>query len=394
MSEAAQTLNPIHYTAPELLKSARKIWIISPVWDSFWMLSGISLTLLLLILRPFGLDQKAALVLFAAERLMALTHSWSTTYLVTASPLFKELRQKDSVRFLKIPILIFLVSLVLGILVAKIAQIPEDASLNKLSAVFYFYIGLYMLGHFWHFGRQDFGVLSLYRARAGQFSNTERKRDLLYSQIMMYLIQPILYIKAFPKFPISQMFSWFISLEFVANQMAPFAIIAAGILFSLITLFELKNPNRSIPKLIYYGIILFHPTLLYFLPQGTSIFWYISYLWSHWLIATGLSMKINTHFNEERGSSHAKALMSHVAVIGGIALSVWLLTKALAPLALLSKDIWDVHEILRTLEPNMFTIIGLFYGFILGEQLVHYYCDRQLFRFKNEDVRKIVSPHL
>ena len=33
-------------------------------------------------------------------------------------------------------------------------------------------------------------------------------------------------------------------------------------------------------------------------------------------------------------------------------------------------------------------------GFFLAEQLLHYYCDRRLFRFRDEGVRRAVAPLL
>jgi hypothetical protein len=39
-------------------------------------------------------------------------------------------------------------------------------------------------------------------------------------------------------------------------------------------------------------------------------------------------------------------------------------------------------------------VIGLVLGAFLAEQLLHYYCDRCLFRFRDPDVRRAVAPLL
>ena len=49
-------------------------------------------------------------------------------------------------------------------------------------------------------------------------------------------------------------------------------------------------------------------------------------------------------------------------------------------------------EILAIAVPQSARIVGLLLGAILAEQLLHYYCDRCLFRFRDPGVRKAVAP--
>jgi hypothetical protein len=250
-----------------------------------------------------------------------------------------------------------------------------------------------MIGHFWHFGRQDFGVLSAYRHRSRQLSPRDRRVDQHFTQMMMYVIQPIIYLSVFIKFPFFNIVNSVFPLRAI-DAVARGAVILAGALFVAVTLFELMKVNRSIPKLVYYTIMLFHPLFLYFGGLGLTPYWYLGYLWSHWLIATTLAARVHMGFQVKQGVSFKRAVITHALAIGWVTLVVWGLTRPLAEFALLNKDFVDAREILRTLPPEKMTIMGLFFGFILGEQLVHYYCDRWLFRFKDADVRAAVAAHL
>lgn len=357
------------------------------------MFLGVALCLVFAISKPLGLTAGFVAVVAASQRLVALLHSFSTTYLVVASPVFAPLRQKNRATFQTIPILIFLGCLILGLLVAKVAMPNDDHTLDWAGSLYYVYIGIFMIGHFWHFGRQDFGVLSLYRHRTGQFSSRDRNLDLRFTQFMMYLVQPIVYTNIFFHFPFSYMFRWFAHPDTV-HWMAGVAIGLAIGFYLLMMVVEIRKANRSIPKLLYYTVILFHPTFLYFASFGLMVPWYLAYLWSHWLIAIYLAGRVGVGGMKARGATAVWAFGGHILAILGIALIVWLGTQPVAQYGLLGKDWVDAREMLRTLPTDVYTVVGLFLGFALGEQVVHYYCDRQLFKMQDADVRVVVAPHL
>ena len=54
----------------------------------------------------------------------------------------------------------------------------------------------------------------------------------------------------------------------------------------------------------------------------------------------------------------------------------------------------DYKEILNSVKLEYSMLLGLLLGFFLAEQLLHYYCDRCLFRFRDPGVRKAVAPLL
>lgn len=373
----------------------KRHWIQSALVDTCTILSGLALCLVFVLFQPFSLDVRIAMSLFAFDRVLAFSHSWSTTYMVVGSKLFAPLRKKSPERFFYIPVLIFLFSIIIGILVAKTVSISSEGDLDWNSFLYYVpFIGLFMVGHFWHFGRQDFGVLSLYRFRAKQVGPRDRKVDEVFMWAMMYVIQPIMYFHAFPKFPFSVLVNWLTGIFQIVDDAAFVSLVVAIVLFVGAMIYELRKPNRSIGKCLYYVVMLFHPVFLYFTNTRLLVYWHFAYLWSHWIIAVALTTRVNVAFHRQQGCSQAKSWLNHGLVIGGVVALVSLIVWPFEGLGIFNKDFDDARELLRTLPQDRYLIVGLFFGYMLGEQLVHYYCDGCLFRFRDERVRKVVAPLL
>ncbi len=54
----------------------------------------------------------------------------------------------------------------------------------------------------------------------------------------------------------------------------------------------------------------------------------------------------------------------------------------------------NYKSILSHVAPEYEILLGLVLGIFLAEQLLHYYCDRSLFRFRDPRVRRAVAPLL
>jgi hypothetical protein len=118
----------------------------------------------------------------------------STTWMVLFSPLLAAERLRRRAKFIWIPLAITLGSFALGIFVAGWQRFPASGRFGPELWGFGAYISLFWVLHFWHFGNQDFGVLTLYRGRAGQARLLDRKLDKAYTVVMMFLIQPVIYL--------------------------------------------------------------------------------------------------------------------------------------------------------------------------------------------------------
>ena len=137
-------------------------------------------------------------------------------------------------------------------------------------------------------------------------------------------------------------------------------------------------------------MLLAHPTVLYFLKFELGFFYMITYFWSHWFIAIGLVGRVNTNFHRSRGLSSARSLLRHVLAIGAFALTMLVFSRSFAPYSVFSGG--DYKEVLAAVAPEYMGIVGLILGVFLAEQLLHYYCDRCLFRFRDPNIRKTVGP--
>jgi hypothetical protein len=83
-----------------------------------------------------------------------------------------------------------------------------------------------------------------------------------------------------------------------------------------------------------------------------------------------------------------------VLLLGAISGAVWLLTVPYTEYGLFNTDGFRYKQLLDQIGPTQTLVIGLVLGFFLAEQLLHYYCDRCLFRFRDEGVRRTVAPLL
>ena len=387
----------------------RSGWIGSPGWDLFWMFSALwgAAVLLgggLLADRMAGLGDLAegvgliALGLFVANRFLSISHSWSTTYMVLFSPLLESERRSQPGKYRWLPLAIALLAFALGFAVAGGQRFPPDGRLHAGLWPWALYIGLFWVGHFWHFGNQDFGVLTLYRLKAGQ-GLLDRRVDKAYTVAMMFVIQPIVYLSIVRTTAFAEMaYTWLpISAQGVWT-LAQAAVALATLLSLGVVAFELAKPNRSLPKLLYYGVCYLHAALLFgvgYAKQPSLAFLYVvAYMWSHWFIAIGLVARINTRFYRSRGSAGIRAALRHALVLGCIALAVLLLTQPYVDFGLFNTDEFRYKQILAGIGPGEALVIGAVLGFFLAEQLLHYYCDRCLFRFRDPAIRAKVAPLL
>jgi hypothetical protein len=155
---------------------------------------------------------------------------------------------------------------------------------------------------------------------------------------------------------------------------------------------ELVKKDRSGPKLLYYLVMLSHPVLIHLLAFKLGFFYLIAYFWSHWFIAVGLVGRINTNYFRERGLGRSASVLRHAASLAPILALAAPIYLVFGQYAVFSGK--DYKELLTAVDPAYSLLLGLLLGFFLAEQLLHYYCDRRLFRFREPGVRKAVAPLL
>ena len=377
----------------------RRGWVQSPGWDAFWMFSALWGGALLLLGSLVAPIMPWVLGILVLQRGLSVFHSWSTTWMVVGSSLLREERRANRLKFSVIPALLVGVGLALGLYTGMAQRYPADGRFTWSLWAWGLYLLLFWVGHFWHFGNQDFGVLTIYRAKAEQSRPLDRRIDKLYTVAMMFLIQPIVYVGLIDSTAFSELVRTVLPfIPAIGGESATAAVVAAALLTVGCVAFELAKPNRSLPKLLYILVIFLHPVLLWGASETndrTLAYAYVmAYLWSHWFIAIALVGRINTGFYRSHGDSSGLALVRHIALLGAIAGVVMIVTQRHQQYLLFNTAEFQYKELLAAITPDQALIIGGILGFFLAEQLLHYWCDRCLFRFRDTNVRAKVAPLL
>ncbi len=368
-------------------------WIQSPLWDLFWIFAAIWGSALLFVLAGQWGWSQAATVLFAGNVVLATLHSYSTTFMILGSARLREARARERTRLVYGPLALALGSVALGLYLGWTLSFPKEARYGWGLWPWVLYLGLFWAGHFWHFGKQDFGVLSIYRARAGQRDDRARRIDLIYAWTMMMGVQPIVYLSTAVASPLGEAFYNFVpitpaSMTAIAN--GAFAV-AYGVTLVVVCL-EVARPNASVPKILYYLIMLVHPSLVLLAEGEMKLFYFTTYLWSHWFVAIGLVARLHTRHFETTGDPPLIAATKHWLIIGAIASLALLLLADLRPFSVFNGR--EYREILGAVTPEQRLFVGFALGVLLAEQLVHYVCDRMLFRLRDPEIRSAIGELL
>jgi hypothetical protein len=127
-------------------------WVRSPWWDGFWILSGLPIGLALIFLPP-----AVGFLFFTAAIFLETGHAFSPIVLAWSHAGLRRIAMDRWVEFVASPLLVFV----------GVFLVPTNV-------VF----GIYYAWNIYHFGMQNFGVLSLYKRNQAR-SLDGRVRDAL-----------------------------------------------------------------------------------------------------------------------------------------------------------------------------------------------------------------------
>lgn len=144
------------------------LWIHSPLWDSFWILSGWWLPVLLLLL-PIATTRPLILSLTLG---LWIAHRLSSLYLALCVPEYGPVLQARKRYFFGLPLLLLGGLLLWLLLPSNLLPLPRRERVLLLGLCDYFF-SLY------HFAVQHYGVLAVYRSRLphGQQEPAQLKWD-------------------------------------------------------------------------------------------------------------------------------------------------------------------------------------------------------------------------
>jgi hypothetical protein len=387
-------------------RSARKTWIGSPGWDALWIFSGLWAPLLMIfgyaaatgftrnpLTGPTDWHERGQLALLFA--VLAVLHRLSSIYAVVVSPTFAVERRANPTRYVYRPLLILGACVTLGLAMAfhgSFAFAP-----TRYGQLWPFFLLGYamILWERWHFCMQEFGVLSIYRARAEQLTPADRLFDRVYVVVLMLGVNMVLYVcLGFPDERGVLFYGTPIAtsegplLQTIAT--AAFAVGAVATLTAIVR--EVRHPKRSLPKLLFYVLVGGHTLVLYFFPSALSLF-FLSYVVHHWMVAIGLFNRVT--LNGYANPSRAGRALTYAKKVGPFLLVALFAQGFFAQLDFASKlTPLPPERIFEGASAAARLSAGVIVGFFFAFNYLHYYYDRCLYSFGVPGVRKAVMPLL
>ena len=143
-------------------------WIKSPGWDFLWVLNALWFAPLVLLLAWGHDDVRASPVdglFFVLTVPLWLGHRFSSAWLAYATPAYRPLLATQRVRFVVAPVAIAVACFAVPLTPGRVLPMPLVERVVWLAALDFLLVS-------YHFAAQHFGVLSLYRVRAGRAAET------------------------------------------------------------------------------------------------------------------------------------------------------------------------------------------------------------------------------
>jgi hypothetical protein len=366
-------------------------WIKSPAWDLVWILNALWLAPLVLLLAWGHDDVRASPVdglFFALTVPLWFGHRVSSAWLAYATPAYRPLLATQPLRFIVAPLAIAVVCFALMLAPESVLPMPLTERVVCLAVLDYL-----LVSH--HFAAQHFGLLSLYRARAGRASDaTARRLDRWFALVVgggfVVVAEALAGSIAFQDRWIDPLLGAGGSAAF-ARTLHDGSIAFVVILTALMLRIELRSQRPSLPRVAYVlGVSAM--VLFAFLARDPFLF---IVLWSvqHWSAAVGLA-SLAASRGAQAPAAHWQRLLAPINRRG------WAVLLVLAVVSTLLLPVMEVEAVAddyayadrifgaaaQWLRASPFVPALLALGFATG--FIHYLLDRAAFRFSSPEVRQ------
>ncbi len=366
-------------------------WIHGRVWDALWIQSALWLVPLAFLLANGYGDRHGSpfdVLFFALTALFWLAHRFGSTWLAYATTAYQPLVRADRVRFIVVPIAIIIACFAIMLPADHTLPLTRTERVIVLATVDFAFVT-------WHFAAQHFGILSLYRIRAGRSAHRWTRRvDRLFAVgvggALVVVVEAITQTDLFQEIWVPPWIaeSWLPAVSATLRVGAMGAVLAITI---AVLAFEAFASRTSLPRALYVvGVALMVGGALWF---GQPYVFVAAWTAQHWLAATALTTRVAQAEPEMPGSVGRRALHA-------VNRRPWALLAVLALLSVL---------LLPVLEVESVRVEGVYYGErIIGALAValrestwvpalvalgfatgflHYWLDRAVFRFSRPEVR-------
>lgn len=363
----------------------------SPAWDLIWILNPLWLVPLVLLLAQGHEDARNSLVdglFFALAVPLWFGHRVSSAWLAYATPAYRPLLAQQRLRFVVAPLAV--AAACFAVLLAPESVLPMPLTERVVWLVVLDYL---LVSH--HFAAQHFGLLSLYRARAGRASAPSvRRLDRWFSLVVgggfVVLAQALTGSIAFQERWIDPWLGT-VGTDLLARTLHDAGIALVVILAGLVIGVELRSSRPSLPR-IAYVVGLTAMVLVAFIARDPFLF---IVLWSvqHWTAAMGLT-SLAASGGDQTATTRWQRLLAPINRRG------WAVLLTLSVVSVLLLPLLEVEAVpddyvyadrifgeaawwLRS-SPVVPLLLAL--GFASG--FIHYLLDRAAFRFSSPEVRQ------
>lgn len=376
---------------PEASPSISTRCIKSPAWDLVWVLNPLWMVPLVLLLAQGHEDARNSPVdglFFVLAVPLWFGHRVSSAWLAYATPAYRPLLVRQRLRFVVAPLVI--AAACFAVLLA-----PERMLLMPLEerVVWLVVMDFLLVSH--HYAAQHFGLLSLYRARAGRAASPNARRlDRWFALVVgggfVVVAQALTGSIAFQERWIDP---WLgeVASDLLARTLHDGGIALVVILTGLVLGVELRSERPSLPR-IGYVLGLAAMVLLAFIARDPFLF---IVLWSaqHWSAAMGLT-SLAAAGGDQAATTRWQRLLAPINRRG------WAVLLALSVVSVLLLPLLEVEAVgddyvyadrifgdaAWWLRSSPFVPVLLALGFATG--FIHYLLDRAAFRFSSPDVRR------
>jgi hypothetical protein len=272
---------------PAKVEARAHPWVRGAAWDLAWVLSALWLAPLVLLLSRGGGDPAGGpldLLYFGITAAFWLGHRVASTWLAWFTTAYRPLVGAERGRFVAVPVAI--AAACFAVLLPPDAALPWSRAERVMGLVILDYL---LVTH--HFASQHFGVLSLYRVRAGRTgARGARRIDRVHALVVGGLLVVVAEVVAGTVFYIDVWIDPWLDPARVASAAGAIAgvataLVAAATLAMLVL--EARAERPSLPRALYLGglaamvIAAFHVrTPFVFVALWTA---------QHWIVATGLT---------------------------------------------------------------------------------------------------------
>jgi hypothetical protein len=374
----------------DALRCTRTRWIRSPAWDLVWILNALWLGPLLLLLAQGHEDLRASPVdrlFFILAVPLWFGHRVSSAWLAYATPAYRPLLAKQPLRFVVAPLAIAATCFALLLAPESALPMPLTERVVWLAVLDYLLVS-------YHFAAQHFGLLSLYRARAGRASDaTTRRLDRWFALVVgggfVVVAEALAGSIAFQDRWIDPLLGA-VGADLLAGAIRNGGIVLVMILTALVLHRELRSQQPSPPR-VAYVVGVSAMVLFAFLARHPLLF---IALWSvqHWSAAMGLA-SLAASGGEQHAATPWHRLLAPInrrgwAVLLVLAVASMLLLPVLEVEAVTDEYVYADRifgELAWWLRSSTFVPALLAVGF--ATSFIHYLLDRAAFRFSSPDVR-------